>query len=156
MLSHYLSEPSFAAIANHGAAYFPRNGDSVSALAGVVPQKEGRKEGSMNFVTLLINPAKLLAVAQSLHQYTLVMARRQPFAPLRAATLENEATALRAHTLAKSMCFGATAVVGLKSSLHCDAPCDTPKLIYRCYFKRTRLTIVFCSVKESIRLWRRR
>jgi hypothetical protein len=121
MLSQYLSEPSFAAIANHCAAYFPRNGDSVSALAGVVLQKESRKEGSMNFATLLINPAKLLAVAQSLHQYTLVMARRQPFAPFRAATLENEATALRAHALAKSMCFGATAVVGLKSSLHCDA-----------------------------------
>jgi D-glycero-beta-D-manno-heptose 1-phosphate adenylyltransferase len=50
------------------------------------------------------------------------MARRQPFAPFRAAALENEATALRAHALAKSMCFGATAVVRLKSSLHCDTP----------------------------------
>jgi len=50
------------------------------------------------------------------------MARRQPFAPLRAAALEDEATALRAHALSKSMCFGATAVVRLISSLHCDAP----------------------------------
>jgi hypothetical protein len=50
------------------------------------------------------------------------MARRQPFAPFRAAALENEATALRAHALAKSMCFGATAVVRLISSLHCDTP----------------------------------
>jgi hypothetical protein len=121
MLPHDLSEPSFASIANHGAAYFPRNGDSISPLAGVVLHKEGRKEGSVNFLTLLINPAKLLAVAQHLHQYALVMARRQPFAAFRAATLENEAAALRAHALAKSMCFGATAVVGLKSSLHCDA-----------------------------------
>jgi D-glycero-beta-D-manno-heptose 1-phosphate adenylyltransferase len=50
------------------------------------------------------------------------MARRQPFAPFRAAALENKATALRAHALAKSMCFGATAIVRLKSSLHCDTP----------------------------------
>lgn len=50
------------------------------------------------------------------------MAWCQPFAPFRAATLENEATALRTHALAKSMCFGATTVVRLKSSLHCDAP----------------------------------
>jgi hypothetical protein len=50
------------------------------------------------------------------------MARRQPFAPFRAAALENEAAALRAHALTKSMCFGSTAVIGLKSSLHCDAP----------------------------------
>jgi D-beta-D-heptose 7-phosphate kinase/D-beta-D-heptose 1-phosphate adenosyltransferase len=50
------------------------------------------------------------------------MARCQPFAPFRAAALENEATALRAHTLAEPMRFGAPAVVRLKSSLHCDAP----------------------------------
>jgi D-beta-D-heptose 7-phosphate kinase/D-beta-D-heptose 1-phosphate adenosyltransferase len=50
------------------------------------------------------------------------MVWRQPFAPFRAAALENEAAALRAHALAKSMCFGAAAVVRLKSSLHCDAP----------------------------------
>jgi hypothetical protein len=37
MLSQYLSEPSFAAIANHSAAYFPRNSDPVSPLADVVP-----------------------------------------------------------------------------------------------------------------------
>ena len=67
MLSHDLSEPSFAAIANHGAAYFPRHRDSISSLARIVSQKESREEGSMNFVTLLINPAKLLAVAQHLH-----------------------------------------------------------------------------------------
>jgi hypothetical protein len=47
---------------------------------------------------------------------------RQPFAPFRTAALENEAAALRAHALAESMCFGAAAVVRLKSSLHCDAP----------------------------------
>ena len=47
---------------------------------------------------------------------------RQPFAPFRATTLENEAAALCAHALAKSMCFGAAAVVRLISSLHCDAP----------------------------------
>jgi len=68
MLPHDLSEPSFAAIANHRAANFTRNGYSISPLASVVTQKESRKEGSMNFVTLLINPAKLLAVAQRLHQ----------------------------------------------------------------------------------------
>lgn len=56
------------------------------------------------------------------------MARRQPFAPFRAAALENEAAALRAHALTKPMCFGATAVVRLKSSLHCDAPCDASKV----------------------------
>ena len=50
------------------------------------------------------------------------MARRQPFAPFRAAALENEAAAFRAHALAKTMCFGATAVVRLISSLHCDSP----------------------------------
>src|SRR5215475_9924237 len=69
MLPQNLSEPSFAAIANHRAAYFPRSGDSISALAGFVPKKESRKEGSMNFLTPLINPAKLLAVAQHLHQF---------------------------------------------------------------------------------------
>jgi hypothetical protein len=67
MLSDDLPEPSFAAIANHRAAYFPRNGDSISPLARVVSQKKSREEGSMDFVTLLINPAKLLAVAQHLH-----------------------------------------------------------------------------------------
>lgn len=67
MLPDDLPESSFAAIANHGAAYFPRNGDSISSLARVVSRKESREEGSMNFVTLLINPAKLLAVAQHLH-----------------------------------------------------------------------------------------
>lgn len=51
-----------------------------------------------------------------------VMFWGQPFAPFRATALDNEAAALRAHTLTKSMCFGATAVVRLKSSLHCDAP----------------------------------
>jgi hypothetical protein len=56
------------------------------------------------------------------------MARRQPFAPFGATALEYKATALRAHALAKSMCFGATAVVWLKCSLHCDAPCDAPKI----------------------------
>jgi hypothetical protein len=50
------------------------------------------------------------------------MARRQPFAPFRATALEDEATALRAHAFTKSMCFGAATVIGLKSSLHCDAP----------------------------------
>jgi D-beta-D-heptose 7-phosphate kinase/D-beta-D-heptose 1-phosphate adenosyltransferase len=50
------------------------------------------------------------------------MAWRQPFAPFRAPALKNEATALRAHALAKSMRFGAPAVVRLISSLHCDAP----------------------------------
>ena len=69
MLPDYLSESSFAAIANHCAAYFPRNGDSISALAGFVPKKESRKEGGMNFLTLFVNPAKLLAVAQHLHQF---------------------------------------------------------------------------------------
>lgn len=68
MIPYNLSEPSFASIANHGDAYFTRNGYSVSPLAGVVLQKEGGKEWSMNFVTLLINPAKLLAIAQHLHQ----------------------------------------------------------------------------------------
>ena len=67
MLPDDFPESSFAAITNHGAAYFPRNGDSVSSLARVVSQIESRKEGRMNFVTLLINPAKLLAVAQHLH-----------------------------------------------------------------------------------------
>jgi hypothetical protein len=43
MLSYDFPEPSFAAIANHGAAYFPRNSDSISPLARVVFQKEGRK-----------------------------------------------------------------------------------------------------------------
>jgi hypothetical protein len=51
-----------------------------------------------------------------------VVARCQPFTPFRAAALEDEATALCAHALTEPMCFGATAVVGLKSSLHCDAP----------------------------------
>jgi hypothetical protein len=46
----------------------------------------------------------------------------QPFAPFRAPALENKATALRAHALTKPMCFRAPAVIGLKSSLHCDAP----------------------------------
>jgi len=50
------------------------------------------------------------------------MARRQPFTTFRAAALENKATALRAHALPKSMCFGATAVVWLIRSLHCDTP----------------------------------
>ena len=68
MLPDDLPESPFAAIANHGDAYFSRNGDSVSPLAGVILQKEGRKEWSMNFVAPLINPAKLLAVAQRLHQ----------------------------------------------------------------------------------------
>ena len=67
MLPHDFPEPSFAAIAQNGAPYFPRHSDSISPLAGVVLQKKSRKEGSMNFVTLLINPAKLLAVAQHLH-----------------------------------------------------------------------------------------
>jgi hypothetical protein len=68
ILPHDLSESSFAAIAKHGAAYFSRDGDSISPLAGVVSQKEGRKERSMNPVALLINPAKLPAIAQRLHQ----------------------------------------------------------------------------------------
>ncbi|HEV2663349.1 MAG TPA: hypothetical protein VG324_00450 [Blastocatellia bacterium] len=68
ILPHDLPEPSLAAIANHGAAYFPRDGDSISLLAYVVSQKESRKEGSMNPVALLINPAKLQAIAQRLHQ----------------------------------------------------------------------------------------
>jgi hypothetical protein len=68
ILPHDLSEPSFASIANHRPAYFPRDGDSISPLAGVVSQKESRKEGSMNPVALLINPAKLPAIAQRLHQ----------------------------------------------------------------------------------------
>jgi hypothetical protein len=89
------------------------------------------------------------------------MARRQPFAPFRATALENEATAFGAHALAKSMCFGAAAIVGLKSSLHCDAP-DAPKVVtppkdaakvdLAMLLKRRRLTIVFSSVKELIRL----
>src|SRR5262245_35021374 len=68
ILPHDLPEPSFAAIANHGAAYFPRDGDSISLLAYVVSQKESRKEGSMNPVALLINPAKLQTIAQRSHQ----------------------------------------------------------------------------------------
>jgi hypothetical protein len=68
ILPHDLSEPSFAAIANHGHAYFPRDGESISPLAGVVSQKEGRKKGRMNPVALLINPPKLPAIAQRLHQ----------------------------------------------------------------------------------------
>lgn len=64
---HDFPESSFAAIANYGAAYFPRSRDSISPLTGVILQKEGRKEGSVNFVTVLINLAILLAVAQRLH-----------------------------------------------------------------------------------------
>jgi hypothetical protein len=56
------------------------------------------------------------------------MARRQPLAAFGAAALENEATALCAHAFTKSVCFGAATVIGLKSSLHCDAPCDAPKV----------------------------
>jgi hypothetical protein len=67
MLSDDFPEPSFASVAKDGAAYFPRDGDSISSLARVVSQKKSREEGSMNFMTLLINPAKLLAVAQHLH-----------------------------------------------------------------------------------------
>ena len=68
MFPQNLSDPPFASITNHGAAYFSGNGDSISPLVGVVLQKERRKEGGMNFVASLINPAKLLAVAQRVHQ----------------------------------------------------------------------------------------
>jgi hypothetical protein len=68
ILPYDLSESSFAAVANHGAAYFARHGNSISPLARVVSQKESRKERSMNLLTLLINSAKLLAIAQRLHQ----------------------------------------------------------------------------------------
>jgi hypothetical protein len=51
-----------------------------------------------------------------------VVTRCQLFAPFRATALENEATALRAHAHTKPVCFRATAVVWLKSSLHCDSP----------------------------------
>lgn len=151
MLPYDLSEPSFAAITNHSAAYFPRNCDSVSPLAVVIFHEESRKEGSMNFITLLINPAILLAVAQRLHQLS-VMARRQPFAPFGATALENEATALRAHALAKSMSFGATAIVRLKSSLHCDAPCDTPKVDVSMLFEKeeTNNRILLCQGIDTL------
>jgi hypothetical protein len=67
MLSHDFPEPSFAPITKHCPAYFPRYSNSKSPLARVVLQKKGRKKGSVNFLTLLINSAKLLAVAQHLH-----------------------------------------------------------------------------------------
>ena len=80
------------------------------------------------------------------------MARRQPFPPFCAAALENEATALRAHALPKSVCFGATAVVGLKSSLHCDAPCDSPKVdVVTLYEKNeTNNRILLCQGIDTL------
>jgi hypothetical protein len=41
ILPHNFSEPSFAAVANYGAAYFPRGSDPISPLADIVSQKEG-------------------------------------------------------------------------------------------------------------------
>ena len=80
------------------------------------------------------------------------MARRQPFAPFRATALENEATALRAHALAKSMGFGATAVVRLISSLQCDAPCEAPKVDIVPLFERreTNNRILLCQGIDSL------
>jgi len=50
------------------------------------------------------------------------MARCQPFAPFRAAALKDETATLGAHALTESMRFGATTIVRLISSLHCDSP----------------------------------
>jgi hypothetical protein len=80
------------------------------------------------------------------------MARRQPFAAFRAAALENEATALRAHALTKSMCFGAAAVIGLKSSLHCDAPCNASKVDVVTLFEKneTNNRIFLCQGIDTL------
>jgi hypothetical protein len=80
------------------------------------------------------------------------MARRQPFAPFRATALENETTALCAHALAKSMGFGATAIVRLKSSLHCDAPCDAPKVDIAMLFEKneTNNRILLCQGFDTL------
>jgi hypothetical protein len=80
------------------------------------------------------------------------MARRQPFAPFRAAALEHEATALCAHAFTKSMCFGATAVIGLKSSLHCDAPYDAPKVDIETLFEKneTNNRILLCQGIDTL------
>jgi len=66
ILSHNFSEPSFASVARHGAANFPRDSDSISPLADVVSQKEGRKERSVKPGALIINPTKLQTITQRL------------------------------------------------------------------------------------------
>jgi hypothetical protein len=80
------------------------------------------------------------------------MARRQPFAPFGSAALEDEASALRAHALTKSMCFGAAAIIGLKSSLHCDAPCDAPKVDIAMLFEKneTNNRILLCQGIDTL------
>jgi len=50
------------------------------------------------------------------------MARCQPFTSFRATALENETAAFSAHTLTEPMSFGATTIVRLISSLHCESP----------------------------------
>ena len=76
------------------------------------------------------------------------MVWRQPFAPFRAAAFENEAAALRAHALAKSMCFGATAVVRLISSLHCDTPKVDIALLFE--KKETNNRILLCQGIDTL------
>jgi hypothetical protein len=51
-----------------------------------------------------------------------MMARRQSFAPFRATTLKNEAATFGAHALTETMSFGATTIIGLIGTLHCDSP----------------------------------
>lgn len=63
---HDFPEPSFATIANYGAADFPRHGDSEPLLAAVVFQDESRKERRVKLLALLVNSAELLTVAQFL------------------------------------------------------------------------------------------
>jgi hypothetical protein len=76
------------------------------------------------------------------------MARSQPFAPFRAAALENEATAFRAHALAEPMRFGAPAVVRLISSLHCDAPkVDIVPLFEK---RETNNRILLCQGNDTL------
>ena len=66
MLPHDFLEPSLTAIADYSAANFPRDGDSISLFAVIIPQKESRKERSVKPAALIINPAKLPAIAQCL------------------------------------------------------------------------------------------
>jgi hypothetical protein len=76
----------------------------------------------------------------------LVMARRQPLAPLSPTPLQDKPASLGAHTLTKPMGLGTTTVIRLKSSFH-----DSLLLALIRRRKMGRLSTGMVDVKESQR-----
>jgi hypothetical protein len=66
--------------------------------------------------------ADCFAIFAACVKHSSVMARRQSLAALGATALDNEPAAFGAHPLTEPMSFSASAIVGLKSSLHSNPP----------------------------------